>query len=405
MKSIQTLLLELPKTQMDSGEQIQIRGGGFIDDLMTNIFINSNQMPWSSDDITIFKGILTELNSTSIGHRVLQDIYNAGKEITLYQNTQPGLVTQFTGPGGVKYFLDGGDWTNFGTANYAHAQLFKLVSHELYHAYQRIVDIPGFIADNSGYFGTVRKELDADIFSIMTAVESDRFNGTQYSWDLFNSDYYPSEFSFASTQTSTAYLNFNSAWNDVFANHNFSTQNYNTLIENFLSGSTYTQGVVGAGSSLSTTTVSGLDLAFDYDGIYSLFTTWVYNNWGVYGTDPLQGTNPIQGSGGNSPISSNGGGGTSSSGFSFIDFMSQISSAQNSGTIFYVSTTYTPGGTFNDPINPNQVWITTPGQLNYVQATLGNFYDAYNWISGIGAYSGGGGGFWLGDFFFQMGGY
>lgn len=259
-----------------------VTGGDFpdIDTLMSTIFPNGPTNPMTGVEYGLFKDAIIQINQTPIGHFMLSQLYDNGQPITLH-TALGGDAASFSISDNTFNARDLNHMPNY-------ASVFKVVAHELFHAFQHY-----YIYTNPSdpYWGSVNKEIDAELFVTMAIIEFDKETGSHYAWDIYDANNYLAEFSFGTPsvpnpQSYTVYLAFLAAWNAILIDHEFSAENYNLLIDNFKGGTTYNRGSF-SGSNLSTTQhVTDTQLQSNPNDIYTLFAT-------LFANLPYPNTNPF----------------------------------------------------------------------------------------------------------------
>lgn len=208
-------------------EQRTIMGGDLVDDLLANIFVKDTGV--SQPLFDIFVSNLRDIATTSTGTSMLSALLNNGTQIHISgaMPSDPSAGAQYI-PSSHTVRIGNYDPDNTSILN------FDNTAHELYHAYEQLVQ-----GSPSTYFHDVKSELDACIFSRMLDVQFDQNHNIDYN-DTNSHIRRGIDISGTNTSQNLAeHQAFKTAWLDIFDNHNFSTANYNTLINNFVLGSFY----------------------------------------------------------------------------------------------------------------------------------------------------------------------
>jgi hypothetical protein len=401
--------------------QNSIKGGDFIDDMFSSIFDtsalpstdgydNMGQFYSGTQNTAILnrvKANFRDLYSTSMGKRIIDSIKDKNEQIIL----SPGEPS----PNAIASYNDTNNTMLLGHLLQSGANSsVNDFAHELYHAYADISE--GNLFDQ----GDVKREINAELFAFMTAIQYDK----DHSINSTNPNSHVSTLQhFNPLSSSTqANIDFNNAWNDIIQNGDFTIQNYNTLITNFLNGSTWGAGY--GSSALTENTISNIDTELFLDDWFNSFFKADYTtppntgNSGFY-IDPNTGQWTFNFNSGffvngtfdfnawynwfslNQSTTTTGGStsgsGSGSSGNSGSGFFSWYNSMQNSGYQFYTGysqITTTTGGW--DQGAYSNGWLndftTTTTTTNYYEPTMGQWLGA--WASGWNF--GGGSSFWGG---------
>jgi hypothetical protein len=343
-------------------QQKAIKGGDSIDDLFASIFDFSALPPNDYYDLmgqfysgtqntailNRIKANFRDLYSTSMGKRIIDSIKDKNEQIILspaepssnaiasYDDTNNTML--------LGHLLQSG--ANSSVNDFA---------HELYHAYADITE--GNLFDQ----GDVKREINAELFAFMTAIQYDK----DHSINSTNPNSHVSTLQHFNPLSSSmqANIDFNNAWNDIIQNGNFTIQNYNTLITNFLNGSTW--GAAYGLSALTENTINNIDTELFLDDWFNSFfkadyTTPVNNGGGGTG-----------GSGSNDPWNGNSG------------FSNWLNTIQNSGYQVYTSyttTTTTTGGWFQGRYSNGTLrdFTTQETVTSYVEPTMAEWFNAFN---------------------------
>jgi hypothetical protein len=406
MKS--TTLTSLDKFQlsetinlMSDSDQSKIVGG--TDHTLTEIlavFTNTSAgglNPLTTNQYNDFVTYLTQLNSTAVGHTMLNQLVDAtnisGKKIGLDYNSSLGTEWQFQLTSGGDYNLHFGFigapngqtptnptpcWSGYnGAAN------FSFLSHELFHAYEYMVAFYNDAVLLNAYLSSDRSEADAELFSAMAIKQYDDIN-YPYPYTMYGYLYQTRDAQLytdvwlngaKTTQTSTA----NSAVAytlDILVNvTDFSFQDYNWYLQSFAAGSSYDE------NSLHYDSISSLG---NFDAISAFFLqAYFYGDGDPYNV----------GFGGGSGAA---GGGPNGNYFgTFADFMYDVTRMQDQGWMFIVggpTNVYQPG-LCDMGLYPweNGTWSTT-----YQYATTADLFSFYvnsNWSTQGWGFAGGGSSF------------
>ncbi len=248
-------------------QQKTIKGGDNIDDLFTSIF-DTSQLPSSdiylngqlylgSQNLAILNRVkqnFRDLYSTSMGKRIIDSIKDKNEQIILSpEEPSPNAIASYDDTDNTMLL---GHLLQSGASSSVND-----FAHELYHAYADITE--GNLFDQ----GDVKREINAELFAFMTAIQYDK----DHSLNSTNPNSHVSTLQhFNPLSNSTqANIDFNNAWNDIIKNGNFTIQNYNTLITNFLTGSTW--GAAYGLSALTENTISNIDTELFLDDWFNSF--------------------------------------------------------------------------------------------------------------------------------------
>jgi hypothetical protein len=269
---------------LNEKEQSLIQGGGgpYTTAQLMTMFLNNAPSSLGSQltdtQLAEFTQVINQLNSTAVGSQILDALYQTGDKITLAYNKSidNGQGDQFdpnvnatTNTTSLSFGFFGVPTNSSGTALAPAADAgainFQFISHELYHAYEHLSaypdNTPANATANSGFYSSVRVELDAEIFAGMAMTEYDASNSNANFIPILNGigEYTPDMVA-GSNQTSAANTAFSAAWTALVTNKTYTLANYNILIENFTAGSQYSNGnpIAGENANPITATTSNV---------------------------------------------------------------------------------------------------------------------------------------------------
>jgi hypothetical protein len=263
MKNIDSLLLNfepIPENELEG-----ITGGDdFLDKLFAQVF-DFTATNLNANTLSVFKKEISDLDSTSIGHQMLQDLYNAKSDKIHVTGDIP-----INGTAGGQYIKEGNKIylgnleTNTSDPFYNEALNFTYISHEMFHAYLDNTLYSGYETNASKkYKSDVRSEIDPSMFAFMASFQYDMVHNIAF--DDSNSHIRAGGSLAVDSPQNESQTVVKNAWDDIFLNGNFTIANYNIIEKNFYTGTTYN---INAGK----TTRDIIDRPDDTTAIFTLLS-------------------------------------------------------------------------------------------------------------------------------------